>query len=73
MATAWKFEARIKQDDGRSSSRTCFVAFDDRHVALAALEKNQNVAGTNTGQPLSEEEVVEILGYSLKKGDVVCL
>lgn len=73
MATAWKFEARIKQDDGRSSSRTCFVAFDDRHVALAALEKNQNVTGTDTGEPLSEEEVVAILGYSLKEGDMVCL
>jgi hypothetical protein len=73
MATVWKFEARIRQADGRSSSKTCFVAIADLRDALAALERNQNVSGTNPGELLSEEEVATTLGYSLKEGDVVCL
>ena len=73
MAMVWKFEARVQQDDGRSSSKTCFVAIADLRAALEALEKDQKVTGTNPGELLSEEEVAATLGYPLKEGAIVCL
>jgi hypothetical protein len=71
--SAWKFLVELKQPDGSTLPRTCYVRLADRDAAAKALIKERPDANfrIDYGEPLTEGDLHKALGDTFLRDEVV--
>jgi|SRR5208337_2231245 len=70
---AWKFLAELKQPEGHSGIRACYVKLADRTAAARALAAEHFGANfrVDAGEPLTEESLHAELKDTFLHGEIV--